>query len=183
MEFEQSDFWLLPPPKPARTSGCHGDDFIAEGSDPLKTSLTPRCWDAWVVVSSLKSSSLNGHCAGVSKRGASAGVEAHDTSQSSPCCLDLQTRTPGTKATDGGARDALEPLVLLIGSTLMDRLDCQYAAKAVRNATRELAKLVAHSELGLRSTWCTETQTGQTRIHEGSQPQHSNSCWPRLEWI
>ena len=139
------------------------------------------------MVSSLKSSSLNGHCAGVSKRGASAGVEAHDTSQSSPCCLDLQIRTPGTKATDGGARDALEPLVVLIGSTLLERLDCQYAAKAVRSATREPAKLdwirmlrlakflVAHSELGLRSTRCTETQTGQTRIHEGSQPEHSNS--------
>ena len=40
----------------AGTCGCHGDDFMADGSGAL-----------------------------------SAGAEAHDSSQGSPCCLDLQT--------------------------------------------------------------------------------------------
>ena len=86
---------------PAGTCGCHGDDFMAEGSDALLDRLDrvkkdefnsmPRCWDVWAVVSSRKSSSSNGQCACMSKRCASVGVEAHDTSQNSPCCLDLQT--------------------------------------------------------------------------------------------
>ena len=82
-----------------------------------------------------------------------------------------KTRTPGTKATGGGARDAQEPLEIfqaatfrsavgLIGYIFLDRPDCQYAAKAVRSATTEPAKLdwmrmmrlakflVAHTELG-----------------------------------
>ena len=61
-----------------------------------------------------------------------------------------KTRTPGTKATGGGARDALEPLdtfqaatfrsaVGLIGYIVLDRPDCQYAA--VRSATTEPTKL------------------------------------------
>ena len=81
-----------------------------------------------------------------------------------------KTRTPGSKAFGGGARDALEPLdtfqaatfrsvVGLIEYIVLDRLDCQYAAKPVWSATREHAKLdwmrpmrlakflVAHSEL------------------------------------
>ena len=81
-----------------------------------------------------------------------------------------KTRTPGTKATGGGARDALEPLdtfqaatfrsaVGLIGYIVLDRPDCQCSAKVVRSATRGPAKLdwmrmmrlakflVAHSEL------------------------------------
>ena len=82
----------------------------------------------------------------------------------------MMTRTPGTKATGGNARDALEQLdtfqaatfrsaVGLIGYIVLDRPECQYAAKTVRSATREttnldwmrmmrLAKfLVSHSEL------------------------------------
>ena len=76
----------------------------------------------------------------------------------------------------------------LVGYTVLERPDCQYAAKAVRSATREptkldwtrmmrLAKLlVAHSELER----CTETQTGRARRREGAQPEHSNSldCIP-----
>ena len=81
-----------------------------------------------------------------------------------------KTRTPGTKATGGGSRDALEPLdtfhaatfrsaVGLIGYIVLDRPDCEYAAKAVRSATTEPTKLdwmrmmrlakflVAHNEL------------------------------------
>ena len=81
-----------------------------------------------------------------------------------------KTRTPGTKATGGGARDALEQLdasqtatfrlaVGLIVYIVLDRPDCQYAAKAVRSATTEPTKLdwmrmmrvamflVAHNEL------------------------------------
>ena len=81
----------------------------------------------------------------------------------------VMTRTPGTKATGGNARDALEQLdtfqaatfrsaVGLIGYIVLDRPDCQYAAKAVRSATGERTKLdwmrmrlakflVSHSEL------------------------------------
>ena len=82
----------------------------------------------------------------------------------------MMTRTPGTKATGVNARDALEQLdtfqaatfrsaVGLIGYIVLDRPECQYAAKTVRSATREatnldwmrmmrLAKfLVSHSEL------------------------------------
>ena len=62
-----------------------------------------------------------------------------------------KTGTPGTKETGGGARDALEPLdtfqaatfrsaVGLIGYIVLDRPDCQYAAKALRSATREPTK-------------------------------------------
>ena len=82
----------------------------------------------------------------------------------------MMTRTPGTTATGGNARDALEQLdtfqaatfrsaVGLIGYIVLDRPDCQYAAKTVRSATREptnldwmrmmcLAKfLVSHSDV------------------------------------
>ena len=82
----------------------------------------------------------------------------------------MMTRTPGTKATGGNARDALEQLdtfqaatfrfaVGLIGYIVLDRPECQYAAKTVRSATRDPTKLdwmrmmrlakflVSHSEL------------------------------------
>ena len=71
--------------------------------------------------------------------------------QSSLYCLDLltrdlMTRTPGTKATGGNARDAQEQLdtfqaatfrsaVGLVGYIVLDRPECQYAAKMVRSAT------------------------------------------------
>ena len=92
----------------------------------------------------------------------SAGALEPDTSQGSLYCLDLSTR--------GNARDALEQLdtflaatfrsdVGLIGYIVLDRPECQYAAKTVRSVTREptnldwmrmmrLAKfLVSHSEV------------------------------------
>ena len=47
------------------------------------------------------------------------------------------TRTPSTKATDGGARDAWEPLEAFRTAIVIDRPDGQYAAKATRNATTE----------------------------------------------
>ena len=81
----------------------------------------------------------------------------------------MKTRTPGTKATGGGARDALEPLdtfqaatfrsaVGLIRYIVLGRPDRQKTAKAVRSATREptkldwtrvlrLAKFLSHDEL------------------------------------
>ena len=74
----------------------------------------------------------------------------------------MKTRTPGSKATGGGTRDALEAAEYLSGSNVLfgggvdrnivlDRPDCQRAAKAVRSASRmrmlDLAKfLVSHSE-------------------------------------
>ena len=111
-----------------------------------------------------------------------------------------KTRTLGTKATGGGARDALERLdtfqavtfrsaVGLIGDIVLDRPDCQYAAKTVRSATGEPAKLdwmrkmrlakflVPHSEL----EWLCQVQDvpGVRRRRLGglgnSQPEHSNS--------
>ena len=51
------------------------------------------------------------------------------------------TRTPSTKATDGGARDAWEPLEAFRKAIVMDRPDGQYAAKVARNATTEPEKL------------------------------------------
>ena len=60
-----------------------------------------------------------------------------------------KTRTPGTKATGGGALEPLDTLQAatfrsalgLIGYIVLDRPDCQYAAKAVRSAAREPTKL------------------------------------------
>ena len=60
----------------------------------------------------------------------------------------MMTRTPGTKATGGNARDALEQLdtfqaatfrsaVGLTGYIVLDRPECQHAAKTVRSATRD----------------------------------------------
>ena len=82
----------------------------------------------------------------------------------------MVTRTPGTKATGGNARVALEQLdtfqaatfrsaVGLIGYIILDTPECQYAAKTVRSANRESTNLdwmrmmrltkflVSHSEL------------------------------------
>ena len=89
----------------------------------------------------------------------------------------------------------------LIGYIVLDRPECQYAAKTVRSATREptnldwmrmmrLAKfLVSHSELEWiyqaqdvpeKYMWCLETQTGQARSHVGVRQEHLNSmdCIP-----
>ena len=63
-----------------------------------------------------------------------------------------KTRTLGTKAAGGGARDALDPAGTfqaatfrsaagLIGYIVLDRPDCQSAAKAVKSATQEPTKL------------------------------------------
>ena len=52
-----------------------------------------------------------------------------------------KTRTPGPKATDGGACDALEPLEAFQAAIVLDRPDCQYAVKAARSATTEPTKL------------------------------------------
>ena len=115
----------------------------------------------------------------------------------------MMTRTPGMKATGGNARDALEQLdtfhsatfrsaVGLIGYIVLDRVDCQYAAKTVRSAIREPTNLdwmrmmrlanflVSHSDSNgstrrrtcLRSMWCLETQTGQARSHVGARQEH-----------
>ena len=113
----------------------------------------------------------------------------------------MMTRTPGTKATCGNARNALEQLdtfqaatfrsaVGLIGYIVLDRPKCQYAAKTVRSANGEpanlewmrmmrLAKfLVSHSEL----QWIHQAQdvTGQARSHVGARQEHLNSmdCTP-----
>ena len=52
-----------------------------------------------------------------------------------------KTRTPGPKATDGGACDALEPLEAFQAAIVLDRPGCQYAVKAARSATTEPSKL------------------------------------------
>ena len=59
-----------------------------------------------------------------------------------------KTRTPEAKATGSGARDALElsgtfqatvyrTALGMFGHNVLDRPDCQFAAKAVMNMTRE----------------------------------------------
>ena len=60
---------------PAGTGGCHGDDFMAEGSDALLDRLVRVMKEEFhakmlerVVASSLKSSFSIGHCAGMCKR-------------------------------------------------------------------------------------------------------------------
>ena len=63
-----------------------------------------------------------------------------------------RSKTPRTKATGSGARDALKSLdafqtavyrtaVGMIGYTVLDRPDCQFAAKTVMSSTREPRKL------------------------------------------
>ena len=65
---------------------------MAEGSDVLLDRLDRVMFDEFVAKLAWSwPSSLNGRRAGTSKRRASVGAEAHDTSQSSLCCLDLQT--------------------------------------------------------------------------------------------
>ena len=86
--------------------------------------------------------------------------------------------------------------VELVGYIVLDTPDCQYAAKAVRCATREPTKLdwmrmmrlakflVAHSELEWlyqaqdvleKHVVCAEAQTGTARKREGAQRENSNS--------
>ena len=52
-----------------------------------------------------------------------------------------KTRTPGPRATDGGACDALEPLEAFQAEIVLDRPGCQYAVKAARSATTDPTKL------------------------------------------
>ena len=152
---------------PAGTCGCHGDDFMAEGSDALLDRLDRAMKDEFdakmlgrvgrgqlTEVKFLKRTvrwheqemcfSWSGGTRYVTELAVLLGLT--DTRAVT------KTRTPGTKATGGGARDALEPLdtfqaatfrsaVGLIGYIVLDRPDCQYAAKAVRSATTEPTKL------------------------------------------
>ena len=39
VEFAQGDAWIFHHRDPATTCGCHGDDFMAEGSDALVDRL------------------------------------------------------------------------------------------------------------------------------------------------
>ena len=107
-----------------------------------------------------------------------------------------KTCTLGTKATGRGARDALEPLdtfqaatfrsaVGLIGYIVLDRPDCQYAAKAVRKCywrayearldAKDASGHVWHTansdgsirrRMCLRNTWCAETRKSTTGAFE-----------------
>ena len=52
-----------------------------------------------------------------------------------------KTRTPGPKATDGGACDALEPPEAFQAAFVLDRPGCQYVVKAARSATTKPTKL------------------------------------------
>ena len=122
-------------------------------------SSKPRCWDVWgrghlTEVKFLKRTirwhesemcfSWSGGTRYVTELAVSLGLT--DTRSV------MMTRTPGTKATGGNARDALELLdtfqaatfrsaVGLIGYIVLDRPECQYAAKTVRSAAREPTKL------------------------------------------
>ena len=151
----------------AGTCGCHGDDFMTEGSDALLDRLDLVMADEFEVktlgrvgrghlaeVKFLKRTirwhedemcfSRSGGTGYVTELAVLLGLT--DTRSAT------MTRTPGTKATGGDARDALEQLdtfqaatfrsaVGLVGYIDLDRPDCQYAAKTVRSATRELTNL------------------------------------------
>ena len=152
---------------PAGTCGCHGDDFMAEGSDVLLDRLDQVTKDECnakmlgrvgrgqlTEVKSLKRT-LRWHEQEMCFSG--SGGTRYITELAVLLGLTgtravTKTRTPGTKATGGGARDALEPVdtfqaaifrsaLGLIGYVVLDRPDYLYAAKAVRSATPELAKL------------------------------------------
>ena len=96
---------------------------------------------------------------------------------------------------DTRALDALEPLdtfqattfrsaVGLIGYIVLDRPDCQYAAKTVTkescvwpsswcptvNPSGPVRRMTCQ-----RSMWCMDTQTGQARIHDGALQELWNS--------
>ena len=151
----------------AGTCGCHGDDFMAESSDALRDQLDRVVKDEF-----------NAKMLGRVGLGQLTEVKFFKRTLRWPeqeMCLSwsggtryvtelavllgladtravTKTRTPGTKATGGGAPDALKPLdtfqaatfrsaVGLIGYIVLDRPDCQYAAKAVRSATQEPTKL------------------------------------------
>ena len=151
----------------AGTCGCHGDDFMAEGSDALLDRLDRVMTDEFEAkmlgrvgrghlaeVKFLKRtirwhedemcSSWSGRTRYVTELAVLLGLT--DTRSV------MMTRTPGTKATGGNARDSLEQLdtfqaatfrsaVGLIGYIVLDRPECQYAVKTVRSATREPTNL------------------------------------------
>ena len=151
----------------AGTCGCHGDDFMAEGSDALLDWLDRFMTDEFD--DKMLGRVGRGHLAEIKllkrtvrwhdqetcfswSRGTRYVTELAVLLGRTDTRAVIKTRTPGTKATGGGARDALELLdtfqaatfrsaVGLIGYVVLDRLDCLYAAKAVRSATREPTKL------------------------------------------
>ena len=104
-------------------------------------------------------------------------------------------RTPGPKATNGGACDALEALEAFQAAIVSDRPDCQYAVKAARSATTEPTKLdwmrmmrlakflTAHDELKwlyhardvLEKYMVYGDPEGQARKRGGGQPKQLNS--------
>ena len=67
---------------------------MAEGSDMLLDRLDRVMKDECNAKMLGRVGRGNGHCAGMSKRCVSVGAGAHAASQSSPCCLDLQTLEP-----------------------------------------------------------------------------------------
>ena len=102
---------------PAVTCGCHGDDFLAQGSDALLDRLDRTMKDEFdakmvgrVGRGQLTEVKFIKQCADMSKRCASYVTELAALLGLTDTRAATQTRTPGTKATGGGARDALEPL-------------------------------------------------------------------------
>ena len=192
-------------------NGCRGDDFMAEGSDALLERLNRVMKDEFDAnmlgrvgrgqLAEVKFLKLRWHEQEMCFRW--SGGTRYVTEVAVLLGLTntrAVTKTLGTKATGGGARDALERLdtfqavtfrsaVGLIGDIVLDRPDCQYAAKTVRSATGEPAKLdwmrmmrlakflVPHSEL----EWLCQVQDvpGVRRRGLGglgkAQPEHSNS--------
>ena len=170
---------------PAGSCGCHGDDFMAEGGDALLDRLDRVMADEFEA--KMLGRVGRGHLAEVKflKRTIRwhedemcfnwSGRTRYVTELAVLLGLTdtrsvMVTRTPGTKATGGNARDALEQLdtfqaatfrsaVGLIGYIILDTPECQYAAKTVRSANRESTNLdwmrmmrltkflVSHSEL------------------------------------
>ena len=117
----------------------------------------------------------------------------------------VETRTPGTKATRGGARDALEPLDTFQAATIrsavgsdtsswtdliasMRRRRCEVPLESLRSMTgcdccvwpswwcpTVNSNGSIKRRTCLRSMWCMETQTGQARIHVGARQEPLNS--------
>ena len=110
---------------PAGTCGCHGDGFTAEGSDALLDSLD-RVMKDWFDTKMLglvgrgnpAEIKFNGHCAGMSKRCASRFVTELSVLLGLTDTRALtKTRTPGTKANGGSARNVLRPLDIFQAAT------------------------------------------------------------------
>ena len=152
---------------PAGTCGCHGDDFMAEGDDDLLTRLDTimstefeakllgrvgrgRLPEIKFLKRKLRwhedetSFSWSGGAHYVAELAELLGFTSDKTS--------TKTKTPGTKATGSCARDALELLepsqavtyrsaVGMVGYIVLDRPDCQFAAKEVMSKTQEPRKL------------------------------------------